>query len=964
MVHLEMVYLMKIALHLFSMSDITTFLQVNKACLVSVTSLHVNPWFSDRNDITSYVAKFTPTTMNCNSVIIPDKFCTNVQFLRNVKNPIDIETLKRTKVSSISIGIDFIWDKEYFKALTQLEGVNNVEIPLQIAELYVNNFDTTKTAKQLLPKKVVFVLDFCSDNPDKIDEDKLDSIFEKVNKFNTKMVLIRKRKAVLPFTRKHDFDIYVEIIDPSEIEFVKPLTPSKVTFLVNTNIVYNNENNILKMINNSVCNSVEFLITMDVDFLKYEFPHFVGEIEFKQYTMIAKGNYYVSSFYIPKNSFCVILPKNIKNITKITGENVLFSVYKDTQNVLKVTKLVLCENTNFVSKMETENGSKMKMWDTAINKREVFGSVEEVVLQHATNCNVTGFPRLKKVKIHDSNNVKIDLEKCEIVDAAYCNNLSLNFSEITDKRHFIFSNIKKFKINFGKTTNRLVTLEMLKCVDVSIKSENETFNDLKFVECQNLNFKNLISTLNIQLFESNIINGNIYSEHVLLNGIKESQPINFSQTKSISLFEISNFTFCNVFTNVKMLSVTLCHNLVVCNENGFLEEIKAISSDKIIFKGVYKHLKKCSISNDTTIEFSDFKPIRIEKEICDTQIEDFGFKEKVEVKYKYNERNEILKDVEKEEDDSVNLNKMTFSEYLKYQQTKKTKKESEEKPLKEIKEVEKIISKEFVELFNAQNVVLTLCVSNTITNGVNYISRLKITNFEGTLKRVFDTKIGIFEVIGSSLKVLLNDIKTVQILNKITLKCSEVSFNNEFLFTNLFIEDSKITLEQLGLSLNKKNDTVSSIVIKKSVIDNRICTTNAIEFVEIDGGDINTNFLKNCTEKVVLKNINDKETIIIGNNVKQLIVINCQKLRNCVVSPVVNVEITNCENVLISNVKKEKVKIVESLNVDVQEVQLHTESVEHTKTNQNFGAVDSKIAKGYNNTTIFKGDSYLLNLFK
>ncbi|ELP84982.1 hypothetical protein EIN_310250, partial [Entamoeba invadens IP1] len=65
MVQIESVYLMKVALHFETYSDVYSFIQVSKSCLESVKMLHINPWFISIQNIKTFFYHFHTETINC-----------------------------------------------------------------------------------------------------------------------------------------------------------------------------------------------------------------------------------------------------------------------------------------------------------------------------------------------------------------------------------------------------------------------------------------------------------------------------------------------------------------------------------------------------------------------------------------------------------------------------------------------------------------------------------------------------------------------------------------------------------------------------------------------------------------------------------------------------------------------------------------------------------------------------------
>ncbi|GAB1222397.1 hypothetical protein ENUP19_0107G0006 [Entamoeba nuttalli] len=60
MKQLDMVYLMKVALHVKDMNDIQNIEMINKKCGAAIHSLKVNPWFTTEKDVNQFCRIFNP----------------------------------------------------------------------------------------------------------------------------------------------------------------------------------------------------------------------------------------------------------------------------------------------------------------------------------------------------------------------------------------------------------------------------------------------------------------------------------------------------------------------------------------------------------------------------------------------------------------------------------------------------------------------------------------------------------------------------------------------------------------------------------------------------------------------------------------------------------------------------------------------------------------------------------------
>ncbi|ELP87103.1 hypothetical protein EIN_495680 [Entamoeba invadens IP1] len=81
---LEMVFIMKISLHLETLHDVYAFMTINKKCCNAVSGLQVNPFLLFASDIEKYYQHFKQQTLNCNFLPIHFEVIKNAKIVRNI----------------------------------------------------------------------------------------------------------------------------------------------------------------------------------------------------------------------------------------------------------------------------------------------------------------------------------------------------------------------------------------------------------------------------------------------------------------------------------------------------------------------------------------------------------------------------------------------------------------------------------------------------------------------------------------------------------------------------------------------------------------------------------------------------------------------------------------------------------------------------------------------------------------
>ncbi|KAL7716294.1 hypothetical protein QTN25_006285 [Entamoeba marina] len=92
MTNLELVYLMKVALHFETFQNVTTFILTCHKGHECIKALKMNPWFKFANDIIKFHKHFVVDTINCNEFsITTTSILNNVIYIRNVNGLSDYD---------------------------------------------------------------------------------------------------------------------------------------------------------------------------------------------------------------------------------------------------------------------------------------------------------------------------------------------------------------------------------------------------------------------------------------------------------------------------------------------------------------------------------------------------------------------------------------------------------------------------------------------------------------------------------------------------------------------------------------------------------------------------------------------------------------------------------------------------------------------------------------------------------
>ncbi|ELP89945.1 hypothetical protein EIN_300140 [Entamoeba invadens IP1] len=595
MVKLEMFYMMNVFLHLKTFNDVRTFIQVSKKCLSVTDSIHVNPWFSNADDIYKYDQHFHPTTLNVNS--IKYKYIVTSEFARNyVITNSEVFSNRLGQSFKVLSGTLIEMYLNIFDFVRVLQNLQELTINIKLLpELYTKFCDATSYTLFTLkfPRKL-FVLTNSIITKNNSNNN-LDIVNNIKKRFDTKIYFLYTKKYINDKDDLRDMGkIYTAsntLIKSHNIDYIIPMNSYKISTLFDQTT----EDDIQKM--NDFITQVmpskikiycsEFITVFDISNLNLE------NIDCVKFD--AKSSQHID--YVCSNE--QILPERIecKDCT-LTSKRPIFNV-KEVE--LSQHWNVVVDNKN------DENNNSINFLKNV--KEFLFPNVERVVIKKG-NSNEFDFSQLKSLKSFEANGCK----QCEFIlphingeNCGFINNTKMNIVmyTVSPQRYkvescynlnFTFLQRKSLNEDHKKNKNVRCSLDILNCrkvVLINTKYNNITITNSSVAFLPNTVI-NKLETVHSYSINKNVIHVKKLS---IDNNNDNSNTFIFDDktVESLSLGNYKNLKMSVELPVCKILIISMCQNCDLNFENSPFVSIQVCQSKNVKVCGEFKALSAAQI---------------------------------------------------------------------------------------------------------------------------------------------------------------------------------------------------------------------------------------------------------------------------------------------------------------------------------------------------------------------------------
>ncbi|ELP84167.1 hypothetical protein EIN_337660 [Entamoeba invadens IP1] len=562
---LELVFLMNVSLYFKSQETILCFIQVNKKCLLSVTSLHVNPSFFDQKSLEWFLRKFTVDTVDLNYLPI-DVIYDNIKLIRNL-NLTSTLIQKKLLPQIESIKIDTKVDSNYVHILcNSFEKILSLTCSLDFFKAFASTFVNEKINNRFFPK-VIHLINSRQPNTTNL------SFLEKiVTTFNCKCVVHTDRQPLLATSLINNIFWRVNTISFGHITTNTLLSNFETTVFFNEN-VSNEDLNKLTM--------------------------FVYDFYVTKLTLTSITEQVIEISELPPLEIFDTLTLNnisISNNNKLSAKRVCLNKSKFIcDNSIESVESVSIKNSQCFLNDKTRchdnvNNTEISFPFVNINKLSV-NNIESFKLPYLNN--------LKKLHIKTCSRSKFVLpEKC--FSGVTIKNSEHNTFVLNNEsgRVIYLKNVVNSEVYIINKTIQPSSVMLTKCKNIQLICEH--MKTVVFKKCETILFahkknKNESVTQQINTTRS------IYTKIENLVICKTGQQISLSNigvTKNLYLVDMENCEYkenfldcekvilfnnkkCNIEigeNHIKNIIVTCCENVNICGAFPVIESIQNINN--------------------------------------------------------------------------------------------------------------------------------------------------------------------------------------------------------------------------------------------------------------------------------------------------------------------------------------------------------------------------------------------------
>ncbi|ELP90912.1 hypothetical protein EIN_360750 [Entamoeba invadens IP1] len=635
MVRLEMCYQMQVVLYLPRLLDVFIFSQVNHTASVAVSSLQVNPWFTNYQDIEKFYRIYSPPTINCNFLQITIETMKKAVYIRNcLMTSKMLETMTPDFFDKFPA---FFIEKEYEDVLAALRDKyfdnavyflslfpkKRVSFSIKSFVEIIKKWKSHQYDKTHFPKTIYlrfkwfFLVSDILSPTDTVTSDDLNVIESAAKEFSCQIIIdwSSARKNMLSnVINMKSCEHYSHTYTTDFIEYFKPLLKDgEITFIpFKTDEVQDlHISQIEQTVGLCAPKHIKFMSEKVVlDLTNLNLPECVECFEIlPEDTM--------HSHQMPP--FQCILPKMMKyNEFKAKKAHIKFGGVLDS-----IKKVVLEQNISFENIQTDENNEKILF---------PFINVEELRVM-STRFVAPKLDNLKRLTINYSNglNLYINKECAKNIELKYLRNAHITIDAEIQKE-YSFENCYESQFTFLNAQSNTLKINLILCEKNSIVSKCDAFELISLEKCKDVNLVENVENTNdifhvkkVVLFKSKFVNDlSLCAETVVLKLLNDELSTTFNDVKDLILISVNNCDLSKNVIKLDTLNLSLCDNLKFTFNNSTLKKVTISTSENVVFFGNFRISEKVIITENSKVEFPS-KITKIEKVNFRDEVEKFDF---------------------------------------------------------------------------------------------------------------------------------------------------------------------------------------------------------------------------------------------------------------------------------------------------------------------------------------------------
>ncbi|EDR26387.1 hypothetical protein, conserved [Entamoeba dispar SAW760] len=659
MKQLDMVYLMKVALHVFDMNDIQNIEMINKKCGTAINSLKVNPWFKSERDINKFCNIFNPPTCNCNLLPVDESVLMKVENIRNYEldsfnhpvkmvnpinqfNPQHQKMTEEEKERMVKI-IQKVESMTYFSNITEemIELViQNMKKGIKIrtyeicAKQFNEIFDKMKIEESMYPSEMI-IYGRVNNNWIKARENKnIIVIYETREPFESKSE-VKIPKGIRVYSSKI---LLSEPNNETNIKFVRSPVDSlfsnvklesfdsfrdadvsSVGVCIEDIINEENRKKVYKILNDLYANSISInensqpLFGQNQDLTPIELPRLPEYIKYLCVHSI--------------NSNIVINQQNIEGLEINSLKSSLELRYVKNLKKLKLRGVNKLKINEINEEQEIKTTNNRRYWKEIKEGINTFTNLEELRL-NCSNLNTSlVLNKLKSVEVIECRECKINIKSDCIERLKLEGNIQTQIKLSTNKPTDIcIKECDTFKL--GIESNNEQNIEIIKGNQTNVKSKCP-INKLIIVESKEVNITGNEKCNTMKVIESTINEIDIKPKRIIFKSIEEYIKVPLKEAEEIYIVSMKDYIFEELFDKCKKLCIDECENCQFIINKNQIKEVKITKCKNTEIIGKLDNIEEiitidneeCNIPETKNVIKEDTEIIEINNTNKDIEIE-------------------------------------------------------------------------------------------------------------------------------------------------------------------------------------------------------------------------------------------------------------------------------------------------------------------------------------------------------
>ncbi|EDR29888.1 hypothetical protein, conserved [Entamoeba dispar SAW760] len=634
MKQLDMVYLMKVALHVEDMNDVQNIEMINKKCGIAINSLKINPWFTSEKDVNKFCRIFNPPTCNCNLLNVDESVLMKVEKIRNydLQHFFKTSNGKQPKQSMESMTCFSYASEEVIGIIIQnmKKGIK-IRCNELIAKKFDTIFDKMKINESFYPSEMIVVGSTngkCIKNVEKKNVLMICycQLTDEILMDIPKSIRVYSTRVFIPETNNESNVKHIRSSHELLFSNIKPIyqQPFKgtVDVKININDINNEENRkkVHQIINDLYANSLTIydnrngLFGQCNELIVFETSQLPESIKYISFSL-SDSKLIMSNKHIE----CVEMHGQRSSL-ELQSINNLKQLIIDGVNEIKINE------KNKEQGITTTN--KRRYWKEIQENIYTFQNLELLRLDYCSNLNISLISnKLKSIEIINCRECKINIKSDCIERLKLERNKQTQIKLSTNKSNNIcIRECENFK--FEIESNNEQNIEILEGNQINVKSKCP-INKLIVSQSKQVNITGNERCNTMKVIESTINEIDVKPKRIIFKSIEEYIKVPLKEAEEIYIVSMKDYIFEELFDKCKKLCIDECENCQFIINKNQIKEMKITKCKNTEITGKLDNIEEiitidneeCNIPETKNVIKEDTEIIEMDNTNKDIEIE-------------------------------------------------------------------------------------------------------------------------------------------------------------------------------------------------------------------------------------------------------------------------------------------------------------------------------------------------------